>query len=364
MQNGTLRLENLVKVFGDTPVVNNISLDIADGEFLALLGPSGCGKTTLLRMIGGFEYPTRGRLFIGGEDITLLPPNKRPVNMLFQSYAVFPHMTVAENVAYGLRMEKRPAAEIGERVTEALQLVQMHEFAARRPDTLSGGQRQRVALARALIKKPRVLLLDEPLSALDAKLREAMQTELVRLQKTVGITFVVVTHDQNEALSMANRIAVMEKGVFRQVDTPRVLYDNPDNQFVADFIGRMNMHPCVLKQSADTVQHIQTGYAGDIAVPLAPLAAAAAGTRMLCGVRPERVTFTIEKPAAEICCPATLESYSYHGDETVLYCRCQDGSLWLSARPNTRAQTDDTGLTAGQLGFLSWSPASIILLAG
>ncbi|MGH6945695.1 MAG: ABC transporter ATP-binding protein, partial [Kiloniellales bacterium] len=234
-------IRDLTKSFGSVAAVDNVSLEIRPNEFFALLGPSGCGKTTLLRMLAGFEMPSEGEVVIDGQDMTDVPPNKRPVNMVFQSYAVFPHMTVHDNVAYGLRVVGTPASEIDGRVREALAMVQLAEYGARKPDQLSGGQRQRVALARALVKRPKVLLLDEPLSALDAKLREAMQLELVRLQHSVGITFIIVTHDQNEALSMANRIAVMESGKVRQVAPPSELYEFPSSRFVADFIGKMNL---------------------------------------------------------------------------------------------------------------------------
>ena len=236
-----IRFENVTKRYGKVLAVDNVSLSIEEGEFFALLGPSGCGKTTLLRMLAGFETPSEGRILIDGQDISRTPPNKRPVNMVFQSYAVFPHMTVADNVAYGLRMDGVPALERTRRVEEALGLVKLDGYGARKPDQLSGGQRQRVALARALVKRPRVLLLDEPLSALDAKLREAMRSELAQLQEKVGITFLFVTHDQDEALAMATRCAVMNRGLLQQVATPSDLYEFPNSRFVADFIGSVNM---------------------------------------------------------------------------------------------------------------------------
>ena len=236
-----IRIEGIAKRFGTVVALDGVSLDVHQNEFLALLGPSGCGKTTLLRMLAGFETPSEGRILIDGEDISRTPPNRRPVNMVFQSYAVFPHMSVADNVAYGLKVDGVAAAERARRVEEALGLVKLEGYGARKPDQLSGGQRQRVALARALVKRPRVLLLDEPLSALDAKLREAMRSELAQLQEKVGITFLFVTHDQDEALAMATRCAVMNRGLLQQVATPSDLYEFPNSRFVADFIGSVNM---------------------------------------------------------------------------------------------------------------------------
>ncbi|MEI5672865.1 MULTISPECIES: ABC transporter ATP-binding protein [unclassified Nocardioides] len=238
-----LEVQQVSRSFGDVRALDGVSLTIAENEFFALLGPSGCGKTTLLRSIAGFEHPDGGAVLLGGSDLLALPPNKRPVNLMFQSYALFPHLSVAANIGYGLKREKLPKAEIAQRVDEVLETVGLTAMAKRRPAQLSGGQRQRVALARAIVKRPRLLLLDEPLSALDRKVRAEMQLELKRLQHEVGITFVVVTHDQEEAMSMADRIAVLAEGRVQQVATPLELYRNPANLFVADFIGTSNLLP-------------------------------------------------------------------------------------------------------------------------
>ncbi|WP_417501792.1 spermidine/putrescine ABC transporter ATP-binding protein PotA [Marinobacter sp.] len=238
-----LSLSGISKQFDEKTVLDELSLTIDDGEFITLLGPSGCGKTTLLRMMAGFELPDKGTVTLSGVDITQTPPEKRPLNTVFQNYALFPHMSVFDNVAYGLKMEKRPKADIQERVEEALAMVQLEDFAKRKPHQLSGGQQQRVAIARAVVKRPKMLLLDEPLSALDYKLRRTMQVELKRLQRELGITFVFVTHDQEEALSMSDRIVVLKDGRIQQLGTPREVYERPANVFTARFVGQTNFFP-------------------------------------------------------------------------------------------------------------------------
>jgi len=269
------------KVFGEVYAVRDMDLTIADGEFFSLLGPSGCGKTTTLRMIAGFEFPTTGSLKIHGVEMQLQPPNKRPVNTVFQSYALFPHMTVAENVGFGLRMQKIGGTEVAERVRKALDQVQLGSRADASPKQLSGGQQQRVALARALVNEPEVLLLDEPLGALDLKLRQAMQVELKDLQARVGITFVYVTHDQEEALTMSDRIGVMSDGRLLQVDTPEQIYEHPASRFVADFIGEINL------MSATVIDRSSVRLLGGLVVAAA--SDAAPGAEVTMAVRPERL---------------------------------------------------------------------------
>ncbi|HYV01071.1 MAG TPA: spermidine/putrescine ABC transporter ATP-binding protein, partial [Actinomycetota bacterium] len=236
-----IRLDRVTKLFGDTVAVNDLSLDIEEGEFFSMLGPSGCGKTTTLRMIGGFDDPTRGTIYLGGRDVTDLPPYRRDVNTVFQSYALFPHFNVFENVAFGLRRKKVDRSEIERRVKESLELVDLVGFDRRKPGQMSGGQQQRVALARALVNRPKVLLLDEPLGALDLKLRKQMQLELKRIQEEVGITFIYVTHDQEEAMTMSNRLAVMRHGKAEQIGPPEDVYENPQTEFVASFLGASNL---------------------------------------------------------------------------------------------------------------------------
>ena len=248
-----VELTDVTKQFGDFVAVHDLNLQIRDGEFFSLLGPSGCGKTTTLRMIAGFEQPTMGEVYIHGQPVAGIPPYRRPVNTVFQSYALFPHMTVAQNVAFGLEMKKVAKLEIERRVAEALELVQLSQMENRRPRQLSGGQQQRVALARALVNRPEVLLLDEPLGALDLKLRKAMQLELKQIQSEVGITFVYVTHDQEEALTMSDRIAVMDAGIVQQVGAPRDIYEHPHNRFVADFIGETNFVTGTVAEVGDLV---------------------------------------------------------------------------------------------------------------
>lgn len=299
----------LTRRFGASTAVDNVNLGILENEFFALLGPSGCGKTTLLRMIAGFERPDEGRVHLDGNDITALRPNRRPINLMFQSYALFPHMSVERNISYGLEMERLPKAEITRKVDEIIALTHLKAIRDRKPDQLSGGQRQRVALARALVKKPRVLLLDEPLGALDKKLREQMQLELKRMQHETGITFVVVTHDQEEALVMADRIAVMDQGRIAQLGTPREIYNQPSSLFVADFIGNTNVISGAFESGA-----VRVNGAGIISGEV--LGSPTEGASVSAAVRPESITISISPPQdGAVSIEGRLSALTYHGQD-------------------------------------------------
>ncbi len=292
-----VRVERVTKVFGGVAAVDDLSLDIEEGEFFSMLGPSGCGKTTTLRMIGGFEDPTYGTVYLGGRDVTDLPPYKRDVNTVFQSYALFPHLNVADNVAFGLRRKKVPKDEIATRAKEAMRLVDLTGFEDRKPPQMSGGQQQRVALARALVNQPKVLLLDEPLGALDLKLRKQMQLELKRIQQEVGITFIYVTHDQEEAMTMSDRFAVMRLGKIEQLGAPEEVYENPATEFVAGFLGASNMLEGQVRETTDGVATVQLSAGGTVKVPSDRIPADA-GERLKVGVRPEKLTITLGENGA------------------------------------------------------------------
>ncbi len=325
-----VELQDVVKQFGDVVAVNHVSLQIRDGEFFSLLGPSGCGKTTTLRMIAGFEMPTGGAIYIHGERQGYRPPNKRPINTVFQNYALFPHMTVAENIAFGMEMQRTPKDEVKRRVAEALAMVRLSNMANRKPKQLSGGQQQRIALARALVNRPKVLLLDEPLGALDLKLRKAMQIELKALQEEVGITFIYVTHDQEEALTMSDRIAVMNNGIVHQVDVPDRIYEHPADRFVADFIGETNFIPVkVVSLSPQIIvelasgEKIPAGWAEE---------GIAVGENAILSIRPEKMTLLEEKevdgpPPADIArVRGAVRHLVYVGTDTRHTVALQDGT--------------------------------------
>ncbi len=354
-----VELRGVTKRFGAGPsAVDSVDLEVPQGELFALLGPSGCGKTTLLRMLAGFETPTAGEIRIDGADVAGVPPNRRPVNMVFQSYAVFPHMSVFDNVAYGLKVTGAPVRERRERVREALGLVRLEGLEERKPDQLSGGQRQRVALARALVKRPRVLLLDEPLSALDAKLREAMRRELVNLRIAVGITFVFVTHDQDEALSMADRIAVMERGRVRQVADPATLYEYPSCRFVADFIGKVNLFEASANAGRDREGRLllEAPGLGALRVPHPEPVRGEVGV----AVRPEKIRLGESRPGAEIAFEATVEDFAYYGSETRLFLVTAQGMRLAATIPNTAR--GPVRIERGARRFVSWAPADTLVL--
>ncbi len=358
MTDAIVSIRNVTKAFpGGVTAVDNVSLDIAQNEFFALLGPSGCGKTTLLRMISGLETPTSGQIIIGGEDMAFTPPNKRPTNMVFQSYAVFPHMTVEQNVGYGLKVTGVPSGEIKRRVAEALEMVKLTALASRRPDQMSGGQRQRVALARALVKRPKVLLLDEPLSALDAKLRDDMRLELTRLQETVGITFIIVTHDQDEALSMATRIAVMDKGAVQQVATPAELYEHPKNRFVADFIGKVNLIDAKVLRLLG--KRIECDVRGIGRMELA--SNGLTGGAVAIAVRPEKLKITHAEPSAAVRVQGTVRHVSYYGDTSHVEITAADG-LNLSVNVQNGTRLGGSGVERGQHVWVHWAPEDSLVL--
>ncbi|MEM9139881.1 MAG: ABC transporter ATP-binding protein [Pseudomonadota bacterium] len=354
-----IQIRHVTKEFPGVKAVDDAHLDIQANEFFALLGPSGCGKTTLLRMIAGFESPSDGQILIDGEDVSAVPPNDRPVNMVFQSYAVFPHMSVADNVGYGLKVTGTPAAEIKTRVAEALEMVQLGPMAARKPDQLSGGQRQRVALARALVKRPKVLLLDEPLSALDAKLREQMQLELARLQQEVGITFVIVTHDQDEALSMADRIAVMNAGRVEQIASPEVLYETPKSRFVADFIGKVNLLDAQVTGAGTGGVSVEIARIGRAEIPHTGPAEGA----VTLAVRPEKIRMTSTAPDAAMKVQGRITDWAYYGDTSHIYVQPADGPRLSVTVQNQTRTTVESGADIGDDVWLSWSAADTLILA-
>ena len=365
-----ISFRNITKRFGSMAAVDNVSLDIEPGEFFALLGPSGCGKTTLLRMLAGFEVPTEGQVLIDGQDMGDTSPNRRPVNMVFQSYAVFPHMTVSDNVAYGLKIDGVPADERHARVQEALDLVQLGQLGGRKPDQLSGGQRQRVALARALVKNPKVLLLDEPLSALDAKLREAMRFELSQLQQKVGITFIMVTHDQDEALAIASRIAVMHKGGIAQLGTPSDLYEFPASRFVADFIGSVNMFEGTLIKDEPDEALMTCPELAPHPVYVPHAVPGTINTPVWVAVRPEKMTLHKDgpEPPAIPECPSghnvargVIKEISYLGNISIYHVQMANGRLIRISRSN-RSRYDQENFGWNEHVWVSWAGSSPVVL--
>jgi putrescine transport system ATP-binding protein len=353
-----LRIEGLSKRFGSFAAVDELSLDIYPGEFFALLGPSGCGKTTLLRLIAGFERPSAGRILLDGVDIAAVPPHRRPVNMMFQNYALFPHLSVAANVAFGLKQEGLPGPEIAKRVAAMLALVKLEDFGARRPHELSGGQRQRVALARSLVKRPRVLLLDEPLAALDKKLRDSTRFELMELQRQLGLTFIIVTHDQSEAMILADRIGVMDSGRLMQVAAPAEIYERPNSRWVADFVGDVNLFEGRVGEDRTSVEGSAAGR-----LRVAAAIEAAPDVPIWVAVRPERMRMAREKPSPglENSVAATVVEAGYLGDLSIYQLRIADGSRLKAAVANS-GRDGDRAFDQGEAVWLSFSPESAIVL--
>jgi len=356
-----IRIRNLTKKFGDVVAVNNVSLDIYENELFSLLGGSGCGKSTLLRMLAGFETPTEGTIEIDGQDMSHVAAHERPTNMMFQSYALFPHMNVAKNVGYGLRRDGLPKAEIDERVSEMLKLVQLEGYGKRKPSQLSGGQRQRVALARALIKRPKLLLLDEPLGALDKKLREETQFELINIQESLGVTFIVVTHDQEEAMTLSTRIGVMDIGTIAQIGEPQEVYEFPQTRYVADFIGSVNMFEGRVKKDSPNAVIIDSVDAGiDIHVPHG--VSCSPNQKLWFALRPEKFEITATKPkATKNVIKGVVEDIAYLGGQSVYLVRLSGGKLVRTVRAN-RDRGAEKPITWEQTVYLTWAPSAGVVL--
>jgi spermidine/putrescine transport system ATP-binding protein/putrescine transport system ATP-binding protein len=347
-----IRIDRVTKRFPGVAAVDDATLSIRRGEFFSLLGPSGCGKTTLLRMIAGFEFPTTGEIYVDGARITDAPPNLRPSNMVFQSYAIFPHLNVFDNIAYGLRRARLGRVELANRVNAALAMIKLEGFGARRADELSGGQRQRVALARALVCRPKLLLLDEPLGALDKRLRESMQIELRQLQKRVGITFVFVTHDQEEALSMSDRVAVMSAGKILQVAAPRVLYEEPNCREVADFIGTINFFDGTVA-GPDT---IDAGAVGTVHAPTT----SPAGTKVLVALRPEKIVLSADPVPGAIA--GTVTAAAYLGERSHYTIDIPGRAEPVSVSGQNAEKIVTRGHAPGDTVYLAWAPDAVVVL--
>ena len=359
-----VRIEKITKKFGDFVAVNNVSLKIYKGEIFCLLGGSGCGKSTLLRMMAGFESPTAGSIFLDGQDMADVPPYERPVNMMFQSYALFPHMTVEKNVAFGLEQEKGLSrSDIATRVTDILEIVKLQEFAVRRPHQLSGGQRQRVALARSLVKRPKLLLLDEPLAALDKKLREATQFELINIQEQLGVTFIVVTHDQEESMTLASRIGVMNRGEIVQIGTPTEIYEFPMTKFVADFIGSVNMFEGQLIEDLPDRARIKSDELGGVIYIDHGISSAPSATVWV-AVRPEKINLQRSPPAEtqENCVKGVVKEIAYMGDLSIYLVRIDSGKIVRVTLPNIERLTDDERILWDETVWLTWHATSPVVV--
>jgi putrescine transport system ATP-binding protein len=355
-----VQVERVTKTFGDFKAVDDVSLKVYKGEIFCLLGASGCGKTTLLRMLGGFETPTSGKIIIDGEDMTGLPPYERPVNMMFQSYALFPHMTVEQNVAFGLKQDRVPKAEIAERVSTMLELVKLQDFAKRKPQQLSGGQKQRVALARSLVKRPKLLLLDEPLGALDKKLREHTQFELISLQDKLGVTFVVVTHDQEEAMTLASRIGVMDHGEIVQAGTPSEIYEFPGSKFVADFVGSVNMFEGKLIEDEPEYVRIGSEELGGV-IYVSHGISAPPGATVWAAVRPEKIFMSTTPPAnSDNSARGAVQDIAYLGDLSIYLVKLPTGKVVRVTQPNTTRHAE--AITWEQQVYLTWDATSPVVV--
>ena len=352
-----VRFEGVSKAFGDTPAVKDVSLSIHEGEFFALLGPSGCGKTTLMRLLAGFESPDAGRVMLEDRDISADPPHRRPVHMMFQAYALFPHLNVAQNIGFGLARQGMAKAEITPRVEEMLALVKLDGLGRRRPDQLSGGQKQRVALARALAPRPRILLLDEPMAALDKKLREETQFELMSLQQSLGMTFMIVTHDQDEAMVVADRIAVMREGRIVQVGRPAEVYEAPADRYVAGFIGDVNLFEGRVAASEGPLIRLQTAEGAFDAEGVG-----AVGEQVWLAVRPEKIAVHAEPPAdPRNRLAGAIIDYGYLGDWTTYQVEIAPGRVVRAARANA-TRTVERPLGCGDAVWLTFAPSSAVIL--
>ena len=356
-----IQIENVTKRFGDFTAIDNLTLDIYKNEFFSLLGPSGCGKTTLLRMLAGFEKITDGKILLDGEDISEIPPHLRPINMMFQSYALFPHMTVEKNIAFGLKQDKMPENLINQRVEEMLELVELTDFAKRKPNQLSGGQSQRVALARSLAKRPKLLLLDEPLGALDKRLREQTQFELMDIQEKLKVTFVIVTHDQEEAMTVSSRIGVMDSGNLIQVATPAEIYEAPINKDVADFIGDVNLLKGIYKGQNEIGTQLLSEDSNSI-VYATQKVDAAIGNQLWFALRPEKLEISKRLPKNEHnILKGTIEDIAYGGSFSTYHVKLKNGKILKAIRAN-RERTKEHHLTWGDEVFLQWAPHSAVVL--
>jgi len=357
-----VRFEAVSKRFDGVVAVDRLSLDIYEREFFALLGPSGCGKTTLLRMLAGFETPDEGRIRLADDDVVGVPPYRRPVNMMFQSYALFPHLTVAGNIAFGLKQDRLPRGEIETRVAEMLALARLEGLAARKPHQLSGGQRQRVALARSLAKRPKVLLLDEPLAALDKKLREETRFELMDVQARLGTTFVIVTHDQEEAMTVAHRIAVMDRGTLMQVATPPELYEHPNSRWVASFIGDVNLLEGTVIKS-DAGGGLAIAGEGGRRYRLAGAGEVLPGQEVCIALRPERMQLAATAPSATVenCVAGRVHDIAYLGDISLYRVTLEDGAVMTASRANA-SRRPDRAIERNDKVWLTWAPDAGVLL--